>query len=324
MRRLPLVGALIAAAAISAAQAGGPASPAMASPVETAASVRATQGSLLRPATRWHTYRDLRYSDAGAGDSTSLDLYVPDNGADQVPLIVWIHGGGWIAGSKDKECAPRDADMMSRGFAVACMNYRLTPEAEWPAQIVDVKSAIRALRVDAARYRLYGPKIGVWGASAGGHLAAMAGAAGNVPEWDVGANLDVSSRVQAVVDDFGPTDLLSDVRDQSSPPIEAAQEMLITSLIGGPRHSNPDNARSASPAYWVDGDEPPFVIWHGDQDKAVPLSQSRELRDRLRAVGVPVQFTVGRGIGHGGPRAYGPERIQALAEFFDVNLRPGT
>lgn len=317
-------GVLAAAAVlIAAAQPGGPAGRGAAPAVEPVASGRTapSTASLLRPASRWDTFRALRYSDAGRGASTTLDLYVPDNGAEQVPLIIWIHGGGWIAGSKDKDCAPRDADMMSRGFAVACMNYRLTTEARWPAQIVDVKAAIRALRADAARYRLY-DEIGVWGASAGGHLAAMAGAAADVPEWEVGANLEVSSRVQAVVDDFGPTNLLSDVRDQSAPPIQAAQDALITALLGGSRHRDPARARSASPVYWVDGDEPPFVIWHGTQDKAVPLSQSRELRDQLRSVGVPVELTIAKGAGHGGPQAYGPERIRAMADFFATTLRP--
>jgi acetyl esterase/lipase len=209
-----------------------------------AASVRAASGSLLRPASRWHTYRDLRYSNAGRSASTSLDLYVPDNGAGQVPLIVWIHGGGWSAGSKDQDCVPRDKQLMARGFAVACMNYRLTSEAVWPAQIIDVKAAIRTLRAQAPRYGLYADKIGLWGASAGGHLAAMAGAAADVPQWEVGPHRDVSSRVQAVVDDFGPSDLLAEVRDSSSPAVSVAQQVVINSLFG-PAGGNRAQRRAA-------------------------------------------------------------------------------
>lgn len=319
--RLPRTGVLLAVAAICAAQAGVPvAAGTPAGAATAAASVRAASGSLLRPASRWHTYRDLRYSNAGRSASTSLDLYVPDNGAGQVPLIVWIHGGGWSAGSKDQDCVPRDKQLMARGFAVACINYRLTSEAVWPAQIIDVKAAIRTLRAQAPRYGLYADKIGLWGASAGGHLAAMAGAAADVPQWEVGPHRDVSSRVQAVIDDFGPSDLLAEVRDSSSPAVSVAQQVVINSLFG-PAGGNRPQRRGASPVYWVDGDEPPFLLWHGAQDPAVPPSQSRGLYQRLRAAAVPAQLVVQPGVGHGGPQAYRPERIRMTAAFFDSWLR---
>ncbi len=320
LMRLALSSAVIVAVAISAASTG--ANNASTSPIEPTASVQATPGSLLRPASRWRTFTDLRYSGAGRGRSTSLDLYVPDNGVEQVPLIVWIHGGGWSTGSKDKGCAPREASLMSRGFAVACINYRLIPEAVWPAQIVDVKAAIRALRANARRYRLYPDKIGVWGASAGGHLAAMAGVATKVPQWEVGASLEVSSAVQAVVDDYGPSDLVSGFRDPCCAGSRPAQQLVVNSLFGNLAGSTRRQAESASPVNWVDGDEPPFQLWHGSRDSLVPPSQSRELRDRLRAAGVPAQLYVQQGMGHGERRQYGPDRIRSTTEFFDTWLRP--
>src|SRR5262249_12628746 len=146
-------------------------------------------------------HRDLPYVTGGHQRQT-LDLYLPS--AEQpVPLIIWIHGGAWRVGSKEDDLP---LDYLAQGCAVASINYRLSQHALFPAQIEDCKAAVRWLRANATRFKLDPQRFGAWGPSAGGHLAALLGTTGAVRAFEVGANLVVSSRVQAVVDYFGPTD----------------------------------------------------------------------------------------------------------------------
>src|SRR5437868_4772034 len=149
-------------------------------------------------------HRDLEYV-ANGHERNKLDLFVPESADGPLPLIIWVHGGGWQAGSKDG-CPPLRGGHTQRGYAVASINYRLSGHAPFPAQIEDCKAAIRWLRAHAKEYNLDPKRFGVWGSSAGGHLVALLGTSGDVKEFDVGANLDQSSRVQAVCDYFGPTD----------------------------------------------------------------------------------------------------------------------
>lgn len=150
--------------------------------------------------------RDLAYVQNGH-ERNCLDLYLPKKTDGLLPVIVWIHGGAWQAGSKDRCPAVAFA---TRGFAVASINYRLSQHAVFPAQIEDCKAAIRWLRGKAAQYNLDANHIGVWGASAGGHLVALLGTSGSVKEWDArGEHREQSSRVQCVVDWFGPSNLAS-------------------------------------------------------------------------------------------------------------------
>ncbi|MBA3724069.1 MAG: carbohydrate binding domain-containing protein [Candidatus Levybacteria bacterium] len=285
------------------------------SPVPTATTGR----SLLKPATTYTTYGNLRYSNASP--RLLLDLYVPDSGG-PAPLIIYVHGGSWSTGSKDKSCLIKQQapNMIYKGFAVACINYRLLDEASFPAQIEDVKGAIRFLRANAATYKIYGNKIGIWGSSAGGHLSALAGTIGGVTQYDTGLNLGVSSSVQAVVDDFGPTDFLAFAQ---TPGIQPTQVALGTRLLGCDILSPEceDEARAASSVTYVTPDDPPFSILHGTKDNTVPLSQSQLLYDALRAKNVPVNFTIVQGMGHGGLPTYAPARIEELSTFFDLLLR---
>jgi len=148
-------------------------------------------------------YRDLSYVPNGH-ERQKLDLFVPKEGKN-LPLIIRIHGGAWLGGSKEGEWPN---DYLRFGYAVARINYRLSQHAIFPAQIEDCKAAVRYLRANARKYNLDPNRFGVWGASAGGHLVALLGTTGDVKEFDVGENLSVSSRVQAVADYFGPTDFL--------------------------------------------------------------------------------------------------------------------
>ena len=151
--------------------------------------------------------RNLPYV-ANGHERQRLDLYLPEKAEGRLPLIVWIHGGAWWAGSKE-DCPA--VPLAAKGYAVASINYRFSQHAVFPAQIEDCKAAIRWLRANAAKYHLDADHIGVWGASAGGHLVALLGTTGGVKELEgKGGNLDQSSRVQCVVDWFGPTDFVDD------------------------------------------------------------------------------------------------------------------
>jgi acetyl esterase/lipase len=251
-----------------------------------------------------------------AGERQTLDLYLPATGTN-LPLIVWIHGGGWMEGSKEK---PPGLKFLTHGFALASVNYRLSQDAVFPAQLIDCKAAIRWLRAHAAEKGIDPQHIGVWGASAGGHLVALLGTTGGVKEFDQGENLDVSSRVQAVCDWFGPTDLTrftnspSDTkRDQPDSP--------FARLIGGTIAQNIEKAQRANPIRYISKDDPPFLIMHGDQDPLVPLEQSQLLNNALQKAGVPVSFDIVPGGGHGGEAFTRQEERLLLYDFFVKNLK---
>src|SRR5262249_12029455 len=145
--------------------------------------------------------RDATYAKVGKDRELKLDLYVPEKAEGKLPLVVWIHGGGWRGGTKTGTPA---GGLAMAGFVVASVEYRLSGEAQFPAQIEDCKAAIRWLRANAEKHHIDPHRVGVWGGSAGGHLVALLGTAGDQKTWDVGENTDQSSRVQAVCDYFGP------------------------------------------------------------------------------------------------------------------------
>jgi len=259
--------------------------------------------------------KDIEYARADS-ISLRLDLYFPGIARPPYPLVVWIHGGGWRAGNK-APLPPHAATLLERGYAVASINYRLSGQAIWPAQIHDCKGAIRWLRAHAPEYNLDPRRIGVWGSSAGGHLVAMLGTSMNVEtlEGVVGGNLAFSSDVQAVCDWYGPSDLLTMGGWHDNPDSPEAK------LIGGPVQDNPGKAWAASPVAYVNGDEPPFLIMHGTKDKTVPFSQSEELRDSLLQHGVDVIFHPVEGAGHGGKLFRTDSVLQVIHAFFDRHLK---
>jgi acetyl esterase/lipase len=241
-------------------------------------------------------YRDLAYVPGGHARQ-KLDLFLPKDG-DHLPLIINIHGGAFRAGSK--ESGP-PLDYLSRGYAVASINYRLSQHAVFPAQIEDCKAAVRWLRAHASEYRLDPNHFAAWGSSAGGHLSAMLGTTGDVKEFDVGENLTVSSRVQAVVDYFGPTDFLQmDAHRLPNGMVHDPADSPESQLIGGPIQENREKVTRANPITYVTKDAPPFLICHGDRDPLVPHHQSELLAVALKKAGVPVTFYTVKGGGHGG------------------------
>lgn len=264
------------------------------------------------------SHRDLVYVEGGH-ERHKLDLYLPEKADGPLPLLIWVHGGGWQNGSKDG-CPPLRSGYIERGYAVASINYRLSGHAVFPAQIEDCKAAIRWLRAHAKDYGLDPKRFGVWGSSAGGHLVALIGASGDVKEFDVGANLDQSGRVQAVCDYYGPTDLTAFV---TTPGYEnhATDSSPEAKLIGGAVMQNKDKAARVNPITYVSKDDPPFLIVHGDRDPTVPINQSQLLFEALQKSEVSAHFHTIHGAGHGGPGFAGENIDDMVAAFFDDRLK---
>ena len=264
-------------------------------------------------------FRDLVYARAGE-KALLLDLYLPVQDGGPWPVIVWVHGGAWQQGSKEN---PRALRMVARGYAVASINYRLSQEATFPAQIHDCKAAVRWLRAHAAAYSLDPERIGAWGGSAGGHLVALLGTAGDVPalEGDLGHG-DQSSRVQAVCDFYGPSDFCR-MNDVAGAMDHDAADSPESQLIGAPIQERRDRVARANPIAYVGPDTPPFLIVHGDHDWTVILNQSQLLYRALRVGGVQATLHIVEGAGHGFQGATEAQRaeIDALVDaFFDAHL----
>jgi acetyl esterase/lipase len=254
--------------------------------------------------------RDLEYL-PGGHERQKLDLYLPEKTESRLPMIAWIHGGGWQGGSKERCPA---VSFVGKGYAVASINYRLSQHAKFPAQIEDCKAAIRWLRANAPKYHLDPEHIGVWGASAGGHLVALLGTTADAKELEgKEGNLDQSSRVQAVVDWFGPADFRKMLGTSADSP--------VAKLLGGPISENKDKAALASPVAHVAKTDPPFLIMQGDMDPLVPLVQSEMLAEALKKAGVEVTLHVLKGAKHGGPEFTTPESRKLIEDFFAKHLK---
>jgi acetyl esterase/lipase len=262
--------------------------------------------------------RDIVYAKAGERE-LKLDVYLPEGpSARPRPLIVWIHGGAWRAGSKEQTPI---LPLLRQGYAGASVGYRYTQEAPFPANVQDCKAAIRYLRANAAKYNIDPNRIAVWGSSAGGHLVAFLGTSGDVAEFEGTHGVTgVSSRVQAVVDWFGPTRVARmshhpSRMDHDSP--ESPENQLIGALI----QQNPELAERANPARYASKDDPPFLIQHGDADPLVPMEQSEILADALKAAGAKVELQPMAGAGHGGPQFQTPENLLKVKAFLDSALK---
>lgn len=226
-----------------------------------------------------------------------LDLYQPDG--PPAGLIVWVHGGAWRGGSR----AGVDLQGMTElGWAVASVDYRLSTTARFPAQIHDIKAAIRFLRASAAAYGYPSDKFVIAGSSAGGHLAALVGVTNGHAglEGTVGDHPGVSSDVQAIVDLYGASNLTT-ILAQSTPHGLGMRAPALDLLLGGQPGVVPELARLASPVFQLDAHDPPLYLTHGDQDPQMPIEQSYEFDAAYRKLGLPVQFEVQPGSGHGGP-----------------------
>jgi acetyl esterase/lipase len=247
-----------------------------------------------------------------------LDIYIPPHISYPVPVVVWIHGGGWQGGRKENV---NGTWLIQKGFAIVSINYRLTDVAIHPAQINDCKAAIRWVKANASKYHFDATKVGVFGSSAGGHLSALVGTSGDVTELEgnVGGNLDQSSRVKAACDWFGPTDFTICTGAPSSS-THCNADSPEGKLIGGDLRNNPDKCKSASPITYVSKDDPPFLIMHGTLDPTVPFQQSITLDSLYRSIGHDVTFIPQPGTGHGGGSFNADSTKQRVTDFFNRTL----
>ena len=275
--------------------------------------VRETAASLKSIFKRYRIFYDIDYLDKPESKSQKLDLYVPKKAGklEPVPVVIWIHGGGWSAG--DKRFGPF-VPLLKRDFAVASINYRLSQEAKFPAQIHDCKRAVLWVKRNASRYNLDPARVGVWGASAGGHLSALLGATSSSDSLEKEKeSRELNSDVQAVCDWFGPVNLSPVVKhDKGSKKYEVHR--LVQELLGVDGRVLVEATRQASPVTYITPKAPPTLIMHGDRDKLVALKQSKEFYDKLKACNVDVQFETISG-GHGFP-GFGPLARQKVVEFF--------
>lgn len=246
-----------------------------------------------------------------------LDLYLPDNPA--AGLIVWVHGGAWRSGSRESVDLK---GMTALGWAVASVDYRLSTTARFPAQIHDIKAAIRFLRAHAAEYGYPANRIIIAGSSAGAHLAALVGVTNDhVPlEGTVGENLKLSSDVQAIVDLYGASDLTT-ILAQSTPHGLSVRVPALDLLLGGQPDKVLELARLASPLFHLDANDPPLFLTHGDQDPQMPIEQSRALAAAYQKLGLPLQFTVQPGSGHGGPAFTSFDNLRLIDRFLRTQLK---
>lgn len=260
-------------------------------------------------------FQDVEYAHVGHR-SLLLDLQIPRELLNP-PLLVWVHGGGWQKGDK----APQPLKWLAPyGYALASIGYRLSGEATFPAQIYDCKAAIRWLRANADHFGYDGDRIGAVGASAGGHLVALLGTTGGVDsvEGHIGQDLDVSSRVQAVVDYFGPTDFFLDVRTGSREPHIAPEP--VEKLFGGTPSARQEIALMASAARFVTADDPPILIIHGDLDPVVSVEQSLYLKSLYEQNGLDSELIRVPDKGHDGRLLLDPGIRERVATFLERTL----
>ncbi len=258
-----------------------------------------------------------------------MDILKP-NSKDLLPAVVFITGGGFMAANKDNYLQQR-MDISEAGYVVTSIEYRVTPQSTFPAPLEDVKSAIRYLRANAAKYGIDPNKIAVMGDSAGGYLAALAGTTNDIKEFDKGDLLDKSSSVSAVIDLYGLSDLTrigegysKEVQEIHKSPSAPEAMWVNGAAVFGPGGSildHPDKAAKANPITYVTKDDPPFLLMHGDQDTLVSPNQTQILHEALINKGVDSTRYVVKGAGHGGDVWAQPKIVNLIIDFLDSHLK---
>jgi acetyl esterase/lipase len=271
-------------------------------------------------------YLDIPY--ANLSEAQKLDIYLPDKINSPLPVILSVHGGAFMMGDKrDDQVTPMLQGLM-RGYAVVSINYRMSGEALFPANIIDVKAAIRWIRANAVKYRFDPDRIAIWGGSAGGYLASLAGTGGDVKDLEdlnLG-NSAFSSRVQAVVDWFGPINFLK--MDEhlratgNGTPDHSGADSPESKVLGAKITEIPAIVKKANPETYISVDDPPFLIQHGTKDGTVPTQQSEEFYDKLVKVLGKDKVTLNllQEAGHGGPQFEDPKNLDLVFKFLDREL----
>jgi acetyl esterase/lipase len=231
------------------------------------------------------------------GQALTMSLFAPSDTGQPAPVVLQVHGGGWQQGQRwvSLSQSTTATDLVQAGFVVASIDYSLAPAHPWPAQIIDAKCAVRYLRANAATLGLNPGRIAAMGTSAGGQLVSLLGTTGDPgtgsdsTQWDVGPYPNVSSSVSAVVDEFGPADLVATGWPRQT-------VAMIHTVFGAPPGSTNPVLASASPTLLAAAGDPPFLILQGTSDQVVPETQSRAFAQRLTSVGVPVRLVM---VAHG-------------------------
>jgi len=259
---------------------------------------------------------DIEFARVGER-SLKLDLYIPTQ-KQRIPLIVWVHGGAWRSGTKSEMPL---LDLVQEGWPAASVEYRLSPEAQFPAQIHDIKAAIRFLRKEAKKHGVDAGSVLIAGASAGAHLAALVGVTNGHKELEgeVGENDGEDSSVQGIISFYGAANLTT-ILSQSTPHGLNVRVPALKLLLGAEPTEVSDAARLASPVFHVDKNDPPLLLFHGDQDPQMPINQSHELEGAYRSANCNVRFEVVHGAGHGGKQFYDEERLAIVKRFLTENL----
>jgi acetyl esterase/lipase len=279
-----------------------------------------TLGSNVRVST------DIVFSTIAGYRPITLDLYRAPSRKPQ-PLVIYVHGGGWMGGHTRQSGAFTDftavlADLAARGYVVASLEYRLSREAPFPAAINDVRTAIRFLRANAARFGIDPARVAIWGGSAGGQLAALAALdCGHGADGEDKSNPGQSDCVQAAVGWYG-------VYDFATMPASAIPTAENAYLDCQKPACPTDRIAAASPAAHIDAKDPPMLLIHGTEDKTVPVGQSRELAATLKAANVPVTLDIIDGVGHSwigadaaATRAASLRALDLSFRFFDTHLK---
>lgn len=215
-------------------------------------------------------------------DSTQLlmDFYWPkEESAEAFPLVLYVHGGGWAKGDKTENIQPYARILTEKGIAVAAVNYRLSGEAPFPSMIEDIACAVRHLRANATTYNIDPDRIGAFGGSAGGHLVSLLGTSDVSTGWDEGPYSETSSRVAAVTEFYGPTDLR--ISFAGNTPVN------LTTIFTTKSYAD---MGFASPITYISADDPAFLIFHGEEDALVPIAQSEAFSTALKNAGIDVTF----------------------------------
>ena len=271
---------------------------------------------LIRLTAEVRKHSDLTFAEVD-GQQLQLDVYIPE-ATQPPPLVVWIHGGGWRAGSRKN---PKLQALTESGYALASISYRFTDKAIFPAQIHDCKAAVRWLRANADRLGYDARWIAVAGSSAGGHLALLMGVSAGVDELEgtVGGNRNQSSAVQAVIDYYGPSDFV--LRGRTHPERAYTEKSGSFALLGGIRDGkvSPEMEKAASPAAYVTADDPPLLIFHGTADRTVLLDQSQRIQKLYADAGLKVQLITLQDAGHGGQQFFTGSHFETAESFLSAH-----
>lgn len=281
--------------------------------VAMAVTIVLTTGQVARAQPKIKTEYDVVYGKVGERE-LKLDLAMPSGDAKARPLVICLHGGGWRLGNK-KELRNWLEGLAESGYVAASVGYRLAPDHVFPAQIEDCKTAVRFLRANSEKYGINKERVAAMGWSAGGHLACLLGLTTPDDGFEGTLHAKESSKVQAVIDYFGPTDLSGYAKDA------AAQRGMLGPFIGAKFDEKPEAHVKASPIKYVRAGAPPFLVLHGTKDWIVPIEQSRSLVTKLKEVKAPVELIEVDGEGHGWNGKPSADTTRATFRFLREHLQ---